>query len=304
MSSERAATSDRRTVLGGLGAGFALASFLPLGSLALAAEKVRVPGGMQRDLPEDAGRYPRAVFDVAYPFNLDDQLGYQYARMKAMQSLAGRTAYVAILTRHMLGLPGVPARPVVNELELFRMFMERLPEGSPGAGEGGAVQRSLFTRLFLDPRTNAPIRETKNPFSDARIELNDTLFALTLPVKFEKARTVRAINEAEQPYFRFPPFVDFISLAIRSGEGPHQPSLDTSAWRANENELNDPNVTDVMAHYSYTALSKAALFDWSGYKNEDPAQIVTAKTGLKVNRVEDLPKLVRDAIIGKYPERV
>jgi hypothetical protein len=296
--------ADRRHFLGALGAGVALASFLPLGSLAIAAEKVRVPGGMQRDLPEDSGRYPRAVFDVPTPFNLDDLLGYQYARMKAMQSLAGRTAYVAILTRHQLCLPGVPPRPIVNELELFRMFMERLPEGSPGAGEGGAVQRSLFTRLFLDPRTNTPVREIKNPFSEARIELNDTLFALTLPVKFEKARTVRAINEAEQPYMRFPPFVDFISLAIRSGDGPHQPSLDTSAWRANENELNDRARADVMAHYSYTALSKAGLFDWSGYKNEDPAQIVTSKTGLKVNRVEDLPQIVRDTIVAKYPERV
>ena len=68
--------------------------------------------------------------------------------------------------------------------------------------------------------------------------------------------------------------------------------------------MNDPQKTDVMAHYAYTALSKAALFDWSGYRNEDPAQILTAKTGLKVNRVEDLPPLVRSALVAKYPQRV
>lgn len=291
---EKRTLIDRRELLVAAG-GMGVVAFA--GSLATAGDRAGeyVPPGLERDLPPEAGRLPRASFSSRGPFDLSDPREYTLARTKATINLVGHTAWLAVLTRHTLCPPGQPALPLANELELFTMWHERTPDGD--------VQRSIFTRVPLDPRTNRPTYELENPLTGNVVRLPDTLFALTLPVRLGEELHVRGTTEADQPWFRFQEYLDLVSLAVRAGEGPHQPSLDTSVWRVRHDELMDPERPLVNAHYSQSALVRASLVQWTGYEPDDPTQMLISKSGLKVNAREDLPESVHAWILTKYPER-
>lgn len=285
---------NRRELLAAAG-GLGLVAFA--GRLATAGDRAGeyVPPGLERDLPPEAGRLPRASFLTSGPFDLSDPREYALARTKAMINLVGRTAWLAVLTRHTLCPPGRPAVPLANELELFTMWHERTPEGD--------VQRNIFTRVPLDPRTNRPTYELENPLTGNILRLPDTLFALTLPVRLGGDLHIRDTTEAAQPWFHFGAYLDLVSLAVRGGDGPHQPSLDSSVWRVRHDELMDPERPLVDAHYSQSALVRASLVQWTGYEPDDPTQMLISKSGLKVNAREALPEAVHSWILDKYPER-
>jgi hypothetical protein len=254
------------------------------------------PAGMAIELPADAGTHPPAVFPGREPFDLNDARERSLARLKVLVSLTGERAYLSVLSRHFLCPPGVPPKPWVNELELFTMFLERTPAGD--------VQRSIFTRVFVDPESLRPISELKDPFTGGVIPVGDRLFALTLPVKLEPEAQVRNVNEAQLPLFRCGEWIDFPSLAVRVGEGFHQPSFDTSTWRVRYDDLQSRRKPRIEAHYSFSSLLRGSFLSWSRMDRGDPTQVLTAKTGLKVNSPSALPTLVRELIADRYPNRL
>jgi len=296
---------DLMRSVGAAGAVLAVAAALPWPAAAADDGEVFTPPGLPRDLPADAGRHPRATIAARVPFDLDDPAGYQLAKLKVQVNLIGRTSYLSVLTRHYLCREGVPAVPFVNELELFTMYIER-----PDA-DGLPVQRSMFTRRFLDAATNRPLRSLAHPGTGQTVTLRDTLFALSLPVKLspdvtqkEPSTIAGTVRETDQPYMRFGQYIDFVPLAIRQGEGAHQPSLDTSTWRTEYAALMDPDTPLIDAHYAFAAFARASLYGWSGYVRGDATQMFSTKSGIKVNSPEALPALVRQLLVEKYPNRV
>jgi hypothetical protein len=253
------------------------------------------PPGMAVDLPADAGSYPPAVFPGSEPFDLDDPRQRSLARLKVLANLVGERSYLSVMSRHFLCPPGEPPKPWANELELFTMFLERLPSGD--------VQRSIFTRIFLDPQTLRPIDAIRNPFDGSAIKVGDRLFALTLPVKLETETQVRNVNESQLPLFRQGEWIDFPSLAVREGQGFHQPSFDTSTWRVRYADLQNRRRPLIEAHYSFSSLLRGSFLSWSRMAKDDATQVLTTKTGHKVNESKALPELVRELIVERYPKR-
>jgi hypothetical protein len=286
---------SRREALGA----FAWASLLATPSLAFAAEgkrKIYTPPGIDRDLPTGAGNGKRFTIARTTPFDLSDPRDVAIARLKATVNLDGRKAWLSSLTRHYLCPPNRQPVPFVNELELFSMFLEESP--------AGPVQRSVFTRTYCDPKTHAPTDHAVDPFTGRTLELGDVLFAVTTPVRLENEMRVRNVVENAPEPFDFGTYVDFISLAVRNGEGPHQPSFDASVWRVQKKGLQDPSRPLISAHYSFSALLRAAYMPWTGYPNDDATQVLTAKAGVKVTAEQDLPPRVVELLVKRYPERV
>jgi hypothetical protein len=301
-SRDRPLRPRRHLLRGALGLGLGLAAMnrgtAPASAQTASAAPPRsmTPAGMTRDLPADAGSFPPAVFPRTAPFDLSRADERALARLKVIVNLVGRRAYVSVMSRHFLCPPNQPPRPWINELELFTMFLERLP--------AGAVQRSVFTRVFVDPATLEPVREVRNPFDGSTLAVDDRLFALTLPLRLEAQSTVRNTTESELPIVRFGEWVDIANLAVREGEGFHQPSFDTSTWRARHAQLQNPRVGLLDAHYAFSSLLRGSLLSWAGMARDDPTQVLTHKTGLKTHDPLSLSEPVRRLIVSRYPDRV
>jgi len=288
----------RRTALIGSAA-------LAVSSAQSAEDDIYTPPGLKRELEPDAGKHPRPMLANQVPFNLDDPVSYQLAKYKVQINLVGKTSYLSVMTRHYLCREGVPPMPFANELELFTMYIEQPdPKALP-------VQRSLFTRCFLDPMTLQPMPSLIHPVSGQPFRLRNTLFALSLPLKLtpehvmkEPSTVAGTVRETDQRYMRHGKYIDFVPLAIRQGDGPHQPSLDTSTWRVMYDRLMDPNSPLLDAHYSFAAFARASLYAWTGFTKDNPTQMFTTKSGLKVNNVNELPALTKELLAEKYPDRV
>jgi hypothetical protein len=250
---------------------------------------------MAQDLPPDAGSYPAAVYPRRTPFDLSDPRERALARLKVIVNLVGKKSYLSVMSRHFLCPPNQPPRAWVNELELFTMYLERLPQGD--------VQRSVFTRVFVDPESLEPVREVRNPFSRQVVPVGDRLFALTLPVRLDPQAAVRNVTESDLPVVRFGEWIDFTGLAVREGEGFHQPSFDTSTWRVKYAELQKPGRGLIEAHYAFSSLLRGSLLSWAGMAADDPTQVLTTKSGFKVHDAARLPELVQRSIVARYPQR-
>jgi hypothetical protein len=297
--------ASRRAFLEGIGG---LAGVLALSEAAAAqaertaADDVFTPPGLTRDLPPEAGTFPRARFEQKAPFDLTKPADYQRAKQKVHGSLYGETTYLATMCRYVLCSPGKPAVPLINELEISTTYVEQPdPNGAP-------VQRAMISRVFIDAQTLEPRRELRNPATGALTRLPDQLFAVSVPMHLDadptRPRAVGTVNESEPPPARFGDYIDFFGLAIRPGEGVHQPSMDTGAWRVLYAKLMDPKeTTPLKAHYSFAALSRASLYGWTGYAKDDPTQILNTKTGLKVHRKSDIPEMFQRVLVAKYPTR-
>ncbi|MDX2142537.1 MAG: hypothetical protein SFV19_04220 [Rhodospirillaceae bacterium] len=297
---------SRRSALqvsGGLTALFSSALILPWSKAHAESGEIFTPPGLQRDLAPDAGKHPRARIDARYPFDLDDPISFLHAKFKAQYNLVGATSYVSIRTRHHLCRDGIPSEPFVDELELWTIYIEQPADAKD------PVMRAMFTRCFLDPESDRRMESFLNGKSSERIPLPYQLFSISSPVKFQPtgqvgAQTTATVREFDRRPNRFGHYIDFVNLAVRQKDGPHQPSLDTSTWRVSYERLMDPQSPTITAHYSFSALARASLYGWSGYAANDAPQIFSTKAGLKVHDTKDLPDLVKDLLISKFPNRV
>jgi hypothetical protein len=124
------------------------------------------PPGLERDLTFEAGRGTPFVLRLSRPFDLTKPADWPVARLKAQVSLSGQRAYLSILTRHFLCPAVQQPVPFVIELELFTMFLENTA--------AGPVQRSIFTRTYVDPETNEPTDIARDRITGRHVPVGDT----------------------------------------------------------------------------------------------------------------------------------
>lgn len=273
--------------------------------LAAAADggDVYTPRGLARDLPADAGTLPGATFARRGRFDLSDPVDLRLARLKTLASLSGSKTYFSTLSRHILCPPGKTPYPLVTEVELTTIFLERAEEHSPEQ----AVIRAVFTRVPLDPITFEPITALDIPYTGKRVRLRDTLFAggnhlIDVNPRDKSARDI--MLQPDQPHYRFGDDMGFIMFDPREGTGEWQPRVDTVVWRVNYEKLMDPAVDPVEADYTFSALMRASVFGWTGIDEDDRAQMFSMKVGKKFTSLEQLPSLTKKRIVDQYPDRV
>lgn len=238
---------------------------------------------------------PRGRFDLSNPADL------KRARLKVLNSLDGSTTYFYSMTRHILCPPGEEPYPFHAEMELTTIQLLR----DEGMDDDEAKIRAVFTRAPLDPYRFTRIESLHNPYTDKRVALKDTLFAgggSTLSLKPDAP--VSPIIQSDEPHYRMGDDIEFIMFDPRAGSGAFQPRIDTVVWRTNYDALMDPTTAAVEADYTFSAILKASVYPWSGIDDGDPAQMLTMKTGRKVNSLEALPREVHDTLVSQYPERV
>lgn len=288
----------RRDLLAGLGLAAIGVAVAPV-TLARKTEKSYTPPGLLKDTPE-TGKMPPAVFDYRGPFDLKNHEHYKLARLKTLNSLTGAKTYFSTISRHMLCPPGEAPYPLVNQVELTTLLLER-PEG---ASKTSAIIRAIFTRIPIDTVTFQPIYELYIPYLDRTVPLTDTLFAGSgFELDLDGDVAPDPIIQSDEPYYEFGDEVGFIMYDPRAGQGDFQPRVDTVVWRVNKDELMDPSRDPIAADYTYTAVMKASVFKWTQIPDGDPTQVLTMKVGHKSPSLQALPQQVKDLVVSKYPER-
>ena len=299
---------SRRSLLANLGAmGVGVAG----AGMAGASARANAPGGDEKkyftfgpsyNLPEDAGTLPPAVFKHPARFDLSDPHHLKLARLKVLNALNGTKTYFYTITRHIMCPPGKPPYPLLGQIELTTIFLER----REGMSDNQAVIRALFTRAPLDANTFKPITSYFNPYVEREIPLKYTLFAGGgIEVDLSGDAPVDLITQSDEPHYRIGDDIAFIMYDPIASDGAFQPRMDTVTWRVNYDDLMNPEKPLIEAEHSYMALMKASVYkNWSGVADGDPAQIVTNKVGRKATSLEALPKECHDYIISQFPDRV
>lgn len=265
-------------------------------------EKYFSPGGMPYDLPEDAGTLAPAVFDHPGKLDLSDPHHLKLARLKVLNSLNGAKTYYYTVTRHIMCEPGKPPYPLLAELELTTIFLER----REGMSDTEAVIRAQFTRAPLHHSTFEPIDAYYNPYVGRDIPMKYTLFAGGgFEVDLAGEKPADPITQSDEPHYRIGDDIAFIMYDPLSQDGARQPRVDMATWRVNYDDLMNRRKKVIEAEHTYTAFMRAAEYrHWSGLEPGDPAQILTSKTGRKVHSLDALPRECHDLIVNKFPHRV
>lgn len=260
------------------------------------------PGGMPYDLPEDAGTLAPAVFDHPKNFDLNDPHHLKLARLKVLNSLNGSKTYYYTMTRHIMCEPGKTPYPLLAELELTTIFLER----REGMSDTEAIIRAQFTRAPLHPFTFELIDSYYNPYVGRDIPMKYTLFAGGgFEVDLAGDKPADPITQSDEPHYRIGDDIAFIMYDPLSQEGSRQPRVDMVTWRVNYDELMNRRTKVIESEHTYTAFMRAAEYGhWSGLEPGDPAQILTSKTGRKVHSLDALPRECHELIVSKFPDRV
>ncbi len=260
------------------------------------------PGGLRHHQPEEAGTLPRAVFEHPRKLDLNDPHHLKLARLKVFNALDGSTTYFYTVARHVMLEPGKPPYPILAELELTTIFLER----REGMSDTEAVIRANFTRAPLHHSTFELIDSYYNPYLGREMPMKYTLFVGSgFEVDLAGDAPADPILQSDEPHYRIGDDIAFIMFDPLTQEGPRQPRVDMVTWRTNYEELINRKKKSVEAEYSYSATMRASDYaHWSGVEQGDPAQMLTSRTGRKVTALEDLPQECHDLIVSKFPDRV
>ena len=270
----------------------------------IGASGAYTPAGFPHALPAEALQQTLATLEQPRALNLDDPQDFRLARIKTNYSLHGDYAYNAYMSRHFVVTPDQTPYPLVNELELNVTFLtDGGPEFREQYEQGKLMLHGSFTREFLDAASLEPVSAIDVPAMNRRLTLAPTQFAFSLPMDLAPEPPDPTLKE-ELKWYRFGDDVHFTNVAIFTATGERPPRMDTSVWQVRHAELMDPAHRRLKAGYSFTASSYAALYAWTGLDVNDPTRIITSKAGIKVHTIDDLPALVRERILAKYPERV
>lgn len=305
----RATRADvsRRSLLanfGLVGLGFAgVGATASKSSLAAADDREYYsPGGLRHHLREEAGTLPRAVFKHPRKLDLDDPHHLKLARLKVFNALDGSKTYFYTVARHVMLEPGKPPYPILAELELTTIFLER----REGMSDTEAVIRAQFTRAPLHHSTFELIDSYYNPYLGREMPMKYTLFAGSgFEVDLGGDAPADPILQSDEPHYRIGDDIAFIMFDPLTKEGPRQPRVDMVTWRTKYDDLMNRKKKSVEAEYNYAATMRASDYaHWSGIEQGDPAQMLTQRTGRKVTSVNALPREVQELIVQKFPDRV
>lgn len=292
--------------LGSVGIGLTLAGCADTaiaGTGAVTNNKAAIPAVPRRVIDRSMwGKRPRATFKKTGNFDLSNPNDLNLARMKVLGSINGDKAYLYTISRHILCPEGKPPYPLFAEMELTTVWLER----DDSISKDEAFVCAYFTRAAVDPTSFKPIDQYNNPYLGRTIEVKDTLFGGSgSKIDMGPNAPPNPITQNDDPHFRLGgDEISFILFDPRSGEGAFQPRIDTVVWSTSYRDLMDPETRNVRSSHSYSAVLKASAYPWSGITKSDPAQMLTMKTGTKVNSLADLPKEFQDRLVSRYPERM
>ncbi|MEM8917392.1 MAG: hypothetical protein AAGE37_00925 [Pseudomonadota bacterium] len=241
------------------------------------------------------------LFDQTGNFDLSNPQELLLARAKAVSCLSGERVHIAMMTRHMLAPPGKVPFQILAEVELMTIWLAPDLENQPNK----AAIQALFTRIPVDPLSFQPVTKYHNAYLGRDVDVEHTIFGGSgLPL--DPADPVpNIIFQQDEPHYRMGREIGFVMFDPRSGEGAHQPHVDTAVFRVDHDALMDPATASVAADYSYTSFLRASIFPWTGIEKGDETQVLTLKEGRKIiGGVQALPAEFQNTIGQLYPERI
>ena len=247
-------------------------------------------------------------------FDTRDPWHNRLARMKMTNNLSGSRTYVPMLIRKVLARHDQPGGVLLGSAAMFTWQLQVPdPNEFPDAPEGSMVMRTVYTALYLDPKTMEPVERLVNPFNGVMMELEDYLSIETFLLY--PTGGSRLVQEPE--FMDDDPDAPRLTLIKRWGDdavlfmggvysepGLHQPRFTELQWRCSHADLMNPEKDRIESNYSFTGISKAYEKPWTGYGYEDGEMLVDSAIGTKVHSVEDIPDYHKRVLVEKYPDRV
>ena len=254
------------------------------------------------------------IADEKGNFDTNNPWHNRLARMKMSNNLSGKRTYVPMLIRKVLARDNTPGGVLLGSAAMFTWQLQVPdPDEFPDAPEGSMVMRTVYTALYLDPKTMEPVEHLVNPFNGVAMELEDYLSIETFLLY--PTGGSRLVQEPE--FMDDDPDAARLTLIKQWGDdailfmggtysepGLHQPRFTELQWRCSYADLMDPEKDLIESAYSFTGTSKAYEKPWTGYSHEDGEMLVDSAIGRKYHSVEDIPDYHKRVLVEKYPDRV
>ena len=314
----------RRTMLAGLGGTLSWMAFGGTSALA------------QEDKDQQGGAYTEEGFNAYFRqqgfendelnsgepwiapqmgnFDVNDPYGNRLARMKMTSNLSGARTYVPMMVTFTIGRPQEPGARILGGAAMFTWQSQKPdPEEFPNAPSDSIIMRSLYTAVYLDPKTMEPVKRLENPLNGVMMELEDYMFFENF-LFFAKggSQLLEELEFANDPADK--PKLDLIkkwgddAMLFQGGvygkPGIHQPRHTDVRWRCNWDDLMDPDKDLIESSFQISGVNKAYEKPWMGYDMDDPELLFPTSVGKKVHSIEDIPDFHKRVLVEKYPERV
>ncbi|MEM6575335.1 MAG: hypothetical protein AAF736_13765 [Pseudomonadota bacterium] len=304
---------ERRTLLKGMGsvvaAGLVGSGLASPGS---ASAQQNVSGLSNRSFSQEALNGKPWVYDGDHNFDFEDPVGNRMASMKITNNLIGEKTYVAMFSRVLLGPQGKPGAPLHGHIGLWTwQLQEPDPEEFPDAEPGSIVQRALFTGMILDPYTYKPVDSVKNHYTGKDVEVKDSVFAETYVLKpkgghesIDRPEFMTTKRKSLNPHVIWGDEISLYLAGIFQNEGPNQPRMDSSVWTTSYADFKNPDKQLLRTDYNFAGLMRAWERPWIGIGKDDDAQLLWNVKGTKLHDPNQIPGLVADNILKKYPDRI
>ncbi|MEM7702393.1 MAG: hypothetical protein AAF251_10690 [Pseudomonadota bacterium] len=320
VKSDRVENPMRRIVLGALGSGVVLAGCSGRGLAqeppppSAAKEVFNAADRMQSFTNGELDSGEPWVADQRGNFDLTDPLQARLAKLKMTNNLVGERTYIPMFVRLMIARENEPGGVLLGAAGMFTWQLQ-VPDPAeyPNVPPGTALLRSHFNSTYLDPNTMEPVETLWNPFKKVEMKLQDLLFAenfLNYPLggSLFVEEPQFANDSPDKPMIpQFQDFGDDLILfqgGTYSEPGPHQPRFTENMWVSNKADVMDPAKSLIDLRYSFTGANKAWEKTWAGYNMNDQDLLIDLAVGKKVHSLDDLPRVHREFIAGKYPERM
>ena len=306
---------ERRRLLKGFGAlmGASLVGSAFISEQAYAQQAAS--GLMNRSLSQKELQGEPFVFDEHGPFDMDDSQGNYAATFKITNNLIGAKTYVPMFSRVLIGPQGKPGSVIHGHIGMWTWQLQKPDkELAKKIPEGSFIQRALFTGMILDPFTYEPVDRVYNKYLDKEVNTEDSVFAESYI--FFPNGTIASIDRPEfmsdpdekepkkKTYVRWGDEISIFLDGIFQNTGPNQPRMDTSTWTTSYKDLMNPNKALIKTDYNFAGLMRAWERPWMGVGKDDDTQLLWNVKGTKMHSVDDMPKLILDNIVKKYPDRV
>lgn len=310
----------RRMMLGAMAGTFALSAFARTGSAsAMAQEKEEVFNANNR-VKAFTGKEMDSGTPWVAPkfgnFDLKNPIDNRLAVLKMCHNLVGKRTYVPMLTRQLIAREDLPGGLLVGAASMFTwQLQEPDPAEFTDIPKGTVLFRSMYTSVSLDPHTMEMVETLKNPYNGKMMKLEDSsnIFIenfLLFPkggTRFVEERQF-ADDDPEKPKLNLiKEWGDELMLfngGVYSKPGKHQPRFTENTWRSPTKDVMDPNARLIDTTYNFLGVNKAFEKPWAGYTEDHKDSLMSLASGKKVHSVDDLPNIIKNTILKKYPDRI
>ncbi len=313
----------RRFALSALGGGVALAGYGGIVQ-AQAAKAAKAPPAKE-EVFNAANRmtaFPEGRIDDGEPwvadqkgnFDLSDVRQAVLAKHKIMRNLVGARTYIPMFVRLVVGRENQPGGVLLGAAALFTWQLQvPNPAKFPNVPKGTVHMRSVYSSVYLDPKTMEPVKTLWNPFKKVEMKLHDLLFAenfLFFPLGGRRFVEEPEFSSDPPDVPVMPQFQTFGDELVHFGggtysnPGKHQPRFTENMWVSKMADVMDPAKSLIDMRYSFAGSNKAWEKAWTGFGMDDEDLLIDLAMGKKIHKLDDLPTVHRKFIADKYPERL